>query len=298
MRHTAEAQTNPLPSGKTIVPTTKDFRKNYAPAVRVPEQYFSRAVSKALQTLELLAAGQGPMSLQDIAAGIQLSKASALRLLRTLEAAGYLMASGWGRYALAPGTHSVVSTQFLARLIRVATPRMEEVGHELGETLSLAALFENRVEVIAVTESTQMLRMSNVVGHILPPSASSLGKAISAFQSAERREKLLRSYGFYRFTEHSITDRNELQREFAQVRTKGFAVDREESVYEGNCFGVPIFDGTEVTAAMSVSMPKARVRDAAHERQIVEKLKEVAALIGAGLHTPPAPAPSKSRARR
>jgi IclR family acetate operon transcriptional repressor len=268
------------------VPTKHVAAKKAQPAPsRPPDQYFSRAVSKALQTLELLNTQQAPMSLHDIARGIQLSKTSTLRLLRTLETAGYLVPSGMGRYSLAPGTQSIVSTQFLARLMRVATPLMEELTRELRETVSLAALFDNRAEVIAVVESPQTLRMSNVVGHILPPNASSLGKAICAFQSVERRERLLRSYGVYRFTEHSITDRNQLEREFGQVRSQGFAVDREESVNDGNCFGVPILaEGGEATAAISMSIPKVRVRDSAHEAQVAEKLTEVARQIAAELY--------------
>src|SRR5207244_4385440 len=156
-------------------------------------------------------------------------------------AAGCLTASEWGKYVLAPGVHSVVSTQTVARLLRVGVPRIQHLSRQLRETTSLAALFENRVEVIAVVESPQPLRMSNIVGHILPPNASSLGKAITAFQSEERREKLLRSYGIYRFTDHTITQRAELDQEFARVREQKFATDLEESVLDGHCFGVPIF---------------------------------------------------------
>jgi IclR family acetate operon transcriptional repressor len=159
---------------------------------------------------------------------------------------------------------------------------MQEISRELHETVSLAALFENRVEVIGVIESSQTLRMSNVVGHIVPPNASSLGKVICAFQSEPRREKLLRSYGIYRFTEHSITDRRNLDREFEQIQSKGFAVDREESVYNGNCFGVPIFgEPGEAVAALSLSLPKVRVRGPEHEYELIGKLKELASKIGA-----------------
>jgi DNA-binding IclR family transcriptional regulator len=205
-------------------------------------QYLSRAVSKSLKVLELLQSARSPMGLQEIARRIQLSKTSTFRLLRTLEAAGCLVAVGSGEYRLAPGIHSVVPTLWLARLLRVATVRMQELNNQLRETVSLAALFDNRVEVVAVIESPQIIRMSNVVGHILPPNASSLGKVIAAFQSHEQREKLLRSYGFWHFTEHSITDPAKIQAEFSRVLAEKFATDREESVPDGICFGVPVFN--------------------------------------------------------
>ena len=250
-------------------------------------QYFSRAVSKALETLELLQLRQQSMSLDEIARQVQLSKTSVFRLLRTLEAAGYVTTSGWGKYGLAPGVQAIVSTQWLARLLRAATPRLQDLTRDLHETASVAALFHNRIEVIAVIESPQIVRMSNVVGHILPPNASSMGKAITAFQTEERLEKLLRSHGIYRFTDYTMVDRSELGREWEQVRLQKFAVDREESVYDGVCFAVPIFgESGEVNAAISVSLPKARLRNGEHEGAIVEALTAAAAQIAADL--PPA----------
>jgi DNA-binding IclR family transcriptional regulator len=267
-----------------------------APAKSIPparisanaDQYFSRAVSKSLEVLGLLQASGSSMSLHEIALSIKLSKTSTFRLLRTLEASGCLLALGSGEYQLAVGIHSVVPTLWLARLLSVARDRMQKLNHNLGETVSLAALFDNRMEVVAVIESPQVIRMSNVVGHILPPNSSSLGKVITAFQTDALREKLLQSYGSYRFTENSIIDRMELQEEFARVRKAGFATDREENVANGICFGVPIFDAShEVKVALSTSFPKDRVRDAEHEAAIVSTLRSTSEQISADLYFNP-----------
>lgn len=263
--------------------TSRKDRRKTRQESQPRDQYFSRAVSKALEALQILHANQGPMGLNEIAQKVELSKTSAFRLLRTLESAGYLVSGGLGRYSLALGTASVVSTQFIAQLLRSGAERLQDLSRELHETASLAALFDNRVEVIAVVESPQAIRMSNVVGHIVPPNASSLGKIITAFQSAERREKLLRSYGLWQFTPHTLTDRNQLDREFERVRAQGFAVDREETVPDGNCFAAPIFDAHGVAAAVSVSLPKARVRDDGHEKAIVAALKATAQKISTAL---------------
>ncbi len=173
-------------------------------------QYLSRAVAKSLEILELLQTRQSSMLLNEVARQVKLSKTSAFRLLCTLQASGYLTQQEAGKYDLVSEVRPIVSSRFLIRLLKTATPVMSAIGRELRETINLAALFENRVEVIAVEESPQIIRMTNVIGHILPPNASSLGKVITASQPEERREKLLRSYGLYRFTDHTITDRSEL----------------------------------------------------------------------------------------
>ena len=250
------------------------------------DQYFSRAVSKALTTLQLLQTSSSPLALNEVAQQIGLSKTSAFRLLRTLEAEGCLTSDAWGRYRIAAEVQYTVPSQFLVRLLRVVMPLMRELSTQLRETVSLAALFDNRIEAIAVVESPETIRMSNVVGHILPPNASSLGKVICAFQNEERREKLLRSFGMYRFTPHTITDRGELNREYERVKAQRYAADYEESVADGCCFAVPIDgDDGQVAAAISVSLPKSRFRDAGHEKALREALEKVAAQINDALRS-------------
>lgn len=224
------------------------------------------------------------MALNEMAQHLQLSKTSTFRLLRTLESSGCLTTSELGKYSLAPGVHSVVSTQTVARPLRSAIPRLQHLSRQLRETASLAVLFDNRIEVIAVVESPQPIRMSNIVGHILPPNASSLGKVITAFQNEERREKLLRSYGVNRFTDQTITERTLLDDEFARVRERKSATDLEESVSDGNCFGVPIFGSAgDVGTAISVSLPRARVTDADHRKAILAALRTMAGQVAADL---------------
>jgi DNA-binding IclR family transcriptional regulator len=260
-------------------------KRKTSKAVLDNDPYYSRAVGKALLALEFLRTAEAA-SLNDIAKRLQLSKTSTFRLVRTLQVTDYVTVNGQGQYQLAHGYHLLAQIQWLGRLLRFGIPCMQALSSDLGETVSLAALFENRSEVVAVVESTQTIRMSNVVGHILPPNASSLGKVITAFQTQERREKLIRSFGIWKLTGNTIHDQAKLRQEFDLVRERQFAADREESVYEGICFGVPIFAADqEVAAAISASFPKTRVRDADHEREIVAQLRAAAARISADLRS-------------
>jgi DNA-binding IclR family transcriptional regulator len=249
------------------------------------DKYFSRAVSKALEVMEFLQSESNAISMNEIAKRLQLSKTSTFRLLRTLETSGYIVLDGRGQYKMAPGIHALTPTQWISRLLRTAMPHLQMLNLETTETVSLAALFENRIEVIAVVESPHVVRMSNVIGHILPPNASSLGKAITAFQPAAGREKLLRSFKIYRFTDQTITDPRELSQEYERIRHQRFAVDREECACDGICFSVPVFGADDsVAAAISLSMPKFRLRDKKHEEEIVATLHGAAAELASELY--------------
>jgi DNA-binding IclR family transcriptional regulator len=122
------------------------------------------------------------------------------------------------------------------------------------------------------------------VGRILPPHASSLGKAITAHLPDDVVERLRRSYGTHRFTEHTITDEVALKQEYERVRKDGFSTDAEESVLEGCCFGAPITgpDGV-VLAALSLSLPKMRLRDKAMQKQIIAAVRDAATATSAAM---------------
>ncbi len=86
----------------------------------------------------------------------------------------------------------------------------------------------------------------------------------------------------YRFTPHTITDELRLKEEFEQIRHQGHSADTEESTLEGCCFAAPVFGSNrEVIAAVSVSLPKLRLKD--KENRVIEGVKGVAHSISAEL---------------
>jgi DNA-binding IclR family transcriptional regulator len=221
--------------------------------------YESRSLAKGIQILEGMAAAPGPASLREIAERIGLGKASALRLLRTLQGMGYLERDAHENYAPSREWPSPQQQNRLGALRKAARPRLEKLSAELGETVALAFLFEDVIRVIEVIESTHHIRMSNYRGGILQPYASSLGKSITAFQTPELAQRLLYTYGIFSLTATTLTDFRAIQDDLSAVRQRGYAWDREETVTGGTCIGAPIRrkDGL-VYSAISLSMPKSR----------------------------------------
>lgn len=248
------------------------------------DKYFSKVIGKALDILAILRAASQPLSLNELTLRVGLAKSSVFRMLHTLEVSGYIARDAAGRYNVSASVRAWAGDQFLADLIEVAQPVMRELIKEFRETVSLAMRFENRIEVVASIESPQLIRMGNIVGRILPPNASSLGKAISAYQPEAVRERLIRSYGINRFTAHTIMDEVELKAEFDRIKERGYSIDAEESVLEGRCFGAPVFaPKDEVFAALSISTPKMRVKDKQVEARLVAAVLRGTEQIAAGV---------------
>lgn len=241
------------------------------------DAYYSRAVAKALEILEILSNAREPLSLGDITAAIKLTKASVFRLLYTLEHSGYVRKMEDGRYMVAHDLRRGMQDRLGDLLLRAARLVLRDLTREFRETTGLAMLFVNHIEVIEVFESPQTVRMGNTVGRILQPHASSLGKCITAWQPDSLREHLLRSYGVSQYTPNTIVDENRLEREFRNIRQSGYAEDRGETCIDGHCFGAPITgpDGG-VFAAISISLPVSRLGDDEHQAVIVKRIVESA----------------------
>ena len=248
------------------------------------DKYFSKVIGKALDLIDILRASPQPLSLNELTLQLELTKSSVFRILHTLEVSGYIQRDSLGRYTAADDLQASAPGQLRAALVDAAMPCLKELSREFQETVSLAMRFENRVEVVGTIESPHLIRMGNTVGRIVPPHASSLGKAIAAFQPEEMRERLVRSYGIHRVTEHTVTDEVALKAAFEQVRDRGYSTDEEESVLDGRCFGVPVLDGGgQAIAAMSISAPKSRIRDERLQKRILTALQRAASRVSTAL---------------
>ena len=226
---------------------------------KTPDRYFSRAIGNALAVLETLQGSGSPLTLSEVTSRTRLPKSSAFRILRTLEITGYAERVDGDRFRLGEKGPGFFPVKLTAAITEAAAAPMRQLAREFRETVSLAVLFNSHIEVAAVVESPQRVRMGNVVGGLIPPHASSLGKCITAFQSDEGRDRLIRSYGVMKMTEKTIIEELDLHRELELVRARGYATDLEESALDGCCLAAPVLsrDG-KVVAAVSISMPKMR----------------------------------------
>lgn len=245
-------------------------------------RYLQKAVLRALDVLECFSDTQPLLGMREISLLTGLPEPSVFRLVLTLEARAYLLRTTDGKFGLPPKLlygriHEAGETA--RKLVR---PVLEELANRFDETASFAYLFGHRVEAMDAVESFHDIRLANRPGRTLPPHCSALGKAITAFQEKTRIERIVDCYGLLARTENTIVDRNRLFTEFAEIRSCGYAIDREEAALGSVCIGAPLRKrGTEspVFAAISVSTPVVRMTPQ-RETEIVQTVVEAAARAG------------------
>ncbi|MCC7339971.1 MAG: IclR family transcriptional regulator [Bryobacterales bacterium] len=248
----------------------------------------SRALAKGLEILDILGAASHAMALGDISSAAKLGKPSTFRLLQTLRVLRYIQQDEQGNYLRGARMPGDTTNTWVQALVLAATEEMARLNADLAETVSLAALMEDHIRVVHTLESPQNIRMSNYPRRILPPYASSLGKAITAYQAPEHAQVLIQVYGLYVFTPKTITQPMMVREDLERTRERGYACEMEETVLGGCCFGAPIHEhGEVVRAAISVSLPHSRLTKEA-EKSIPRRVVHAAEEIGKRLASLPA----------
>jgi DNA-binding IclR family transcriptional regulator len=256
------------------------------PTVPANGQYYSKAIGRALDVLECFHDSETSLSLTDISRLGGLPESSLFRILSTLESRRYLVRAGDGTYRLAPKIVLGLIHERAERVRELTQPILKALNSSLNETVSLAFFFEDRIQLIDTIETLHDIRITNTLGRVLAPHCSSLGKAIVAFQPRELVERLLRINGLFQRTEKTVVDRAAVLADLEEVRRRGYATDREESVMGGVCFGAPIFEsGQRCVAAISVSTPLIRMPKECEQetiRAVVDAARQASAAIQAG----------------
>jgi IclR family acetate operon transcriptional repressor len=221
-----------------------------------------QSVARSLALLEAVAS-ETELGLVELAGRTRLQPSTAHRLLATLVECGYVVQNPrTSRYRLG---HKVVeltgsAEQRLRRLRTVVRAHLKALRDLTDETTNLVVLDRFSAIYIDQFESSRAVRMFTEVGRTVPAHASASGKAMLAFAPTGVVENLLAQAPLEALTAQTLTDAEQLRRELARVRARGYAVDNEEYEEGVVCVAAPIFGaGAEVQAAISVSGPAGRM---------------------------------------
>jgi DNA-binding IclR family transcriptional regulator len=251
--------------------------------VNASERYFSKAIGRALDVLDLFPDEHCFLNLKEISTRMDLPESSLFRILLTLKDRAYLQQDASGCYYLAPRVLLGKTRERADQLAAQVQPTLRHLASLFNETATLAYLFETRIQVLESVDTLHEVRVINQPGRVLPPHCSSLGKAITAFQERSVMNEILAVYGLVRRTPYTLTDRQALLADFEQIRERGYSIDREEASEGGICFAAPIRKAdARVVAAISVSSAAARMNpelEKAIAAALLETTAEVAKII-------------------
>lgn len=249
-----------------IVVTGKTRREDLMATVKkrqVREQgdpALALTLSKGLRVLALFDEKHREWSLDQIAEASGLPRATAHRMVGTLEEARYLvMDPETNRYHLGP---AMLAGMYLSAgfsdLVRVARPYLESLALETGESVVLAVDVDGVAVGVDRIDTARPFRRRMPLGTIIGDLANSSGKIFCACKSPEEKQRILDS-PHPQLTKFTITDPERLASELERVQREGLAFDIEER-YLGICgVSAGLRDQTgALIASISVVVPTGR----------------------------------------
>ncbi len=250
-------------------------------------EYLS-TLDRGLSVLRSFGRENPQMTLSEVAAITKLSPAAARRCLNTLVKLGYV-AKHHRHFLLRPEVMSFASAYLdsmsLGELVR---PHLQAVRDETGDSSSLSVLSGYDVLYLVHVSTNRMVRLAAGIGTRYPAYATSLGRAILAFESETVRAQYLATGSFKAFTEHTITSKAELKRTLEAARKAGYSAIQDELDYGLISLSVPILDDNgRSMAAINCSTSTSRVKMDELIRTRLPVLRNAARFIESALRRQP-----------
>lgn len=238
------------------------------------------SLGKGLTVLEILAAHPSGLTLTEMAAKADMTRAAARRFLLTLVDSKYATQDG-RRFTLSPRLLSLARVWLQgSSLWTYAEPFLRDVAHRFNESSSAAALSGEDIVYVARIPGRHILSVALHVGTRLPAWCTSMGRVLLSDLPTPELRAFLKSARIIGHTPKSITSVTELESAIGLVAQQGFAVIDEELEIGLRSIAVPIRDRTRrIVAAINISTQSSRFTPAEMEREILPHLKKAAQSI-------------------
>ncbi|WP_189470155.1 IclR family transcriptional regulator [Litchfieldella qijiaojingensis] len=190
----------------------------------VNQNYIVPGLRRGLAVLGLFGRSRPSMRLADIGRELGLPRATAFRLVYTLEAEGYLLrGKDSATYRLGPRVLTLGFDYLHSQeLVEVAGPLLDELRDRMSASTHMGLLDGRDALYVYRAPSHQRLSSNRHVGSRLPAHFSSLGRAILLDLSDEELAELYINYDFHAVTRHGPGNLDELKRCLETERRRGY----------------------------------------------------------------------------
>jgi IclR family transcriptional regulator, KDG regulon repressor len=217
-----------------------------------------QSIGRAFAILEEIARSRDGISLAELSKRVGLHNSTTFHLVKTMVTLGYVrQLKDSKRYRVGRPLFALAASSLDdVEMVSMATPILEDLSRETGESGHFAVRMGDSVVVIARTSGSGAFQLTDRVGVIRPAHATALGKIVLAALRPEQLDRYLERAELKPHTPKSIVEVGALRREIEEVRRAGIAYDDGEFDAELRCVAVPVRDFTgQVVGAIGISGP-------------------------------------------
>lgn len=217
---------------------------------------------RSLRLLAHLSATGRALTLAELAAQLDLPKATAHRLCAKLMAGGFISRDiEEGAFVVGPALRQLAFNTLNHDTVRgLRHEVLTELVNQVGETCNLTTLDGASVLYLDRVEAPWPWRLTLAIGEHVPLHCTASGKLFLALMPQTQREQLLAHIRLTRMTDSTLTTVDALREECDAISNQGFSVDREEFITGLIAVAVPVSDKQGlVRAALAVHAPRSRM---------------------------------------
>ena len=218
-------------------------------------------LGKAMDVLEAVASAKSPLRFKDLLATVDQPRGTLHRQITNLIDEGLLQVNADHSYALGLRLLKFASNAWAGNRFReIAEPHLQMLHEKVGETIHLGVLQGVEVIYLDKVESRQSVRMHSQIGNASPAFCTGVGKAAMSLLSDEELEERIARVRFHTYTPNTLRDADAFRREIADIREKGYALDREEHEAGIHCIAAPVTSlERSFYAGISITAPVYRI---------------------------------------
>jgi len=238
---------------------------------------FIESLDRGLRVLEVFGDRPQPMTLSDLAKAAELPRATARRILFTLERAGFVATDG-KLFRLMPRV-LVLASSYLAsnHVVSVLQPALDRVSSDAQEISSMAILDGNDAVFIARASPARVFSSGIDIGYRLPAFCTSVGRVLLSRLPDDELAVALDKMEPAPLTPFTVTDRKLLLTTIIADRAQGYSLVDREAEPHFRSISVPIrrYDGA-IVAAINMGAHVDRVPSAEMVERFLPRLREAA----------------------
>jgi IclR family transcriptional regulator, pca regulon regulatory protein len=212
---------------------------------------FVESLDRGLRVLRSFGIDRRPMTLSDIAKVCNLPRATARRLLMTLQKSGYVVGDE-RLFSLTPHVLSLASAYLASNQINtVLQPLMDEVSAKAKEICSLALLDGDEAVFVARASPARVFPSGIDIGYRMPAFCTSVGRVLLGRLSNEQLATTIDAMTLTSQTSETIMDKAFIVAAIITDRSKGYSMVDQEAEAGFRSVSVPIYryDGGIIAAA-------------------------------------------------
>jgi IclR family pca regulon transcriptional regulator len=219
-----------------------------------------QSLVRGIAVIQVFSHDHPALTLSEVARLTGMSRATARRILHTLEDLGHVRADG-RHFSLTPRVLSLGWAYLSSlNLAEIAQPLMEELVEKTRESCSASTLDLPDIVYVARVPTRRIMTITIGVGTRLPAHATSMGRVLLADLPEEELEAFLAETRLEAYTDRTLTEPEELRRLLASVREQGWALTDEELEIGLRSIAAPLRDANgRAIAALNVSAATSRV---------------------------------------